>query len=59
MIHLTIKQQNEENYNFLKEIYFDLITHFIKRKDTKSVDQLKQGWKEVEETWAVDNSPIA
>jgi hypothetical protein len=51
MKHLTTQQQNRENLNFLKEKYFDLILHFLKRKDLKSVDQLQQSWKEVEALW--------
>ena len=37
---------------FLKKLYFDLITHFLKRKDTKSVDQLVHGWQEVDTEFA-------
>ena len=54
MNHPTIKQRNKENFNFLKELYFDLIVHFLKRKDLKSVEDMQQGWREIEELYKND-----
>jgi hypothetical protein len=43
-----IKIEDSDEYLFLRELFFDLIIFFLKRKDKKSVDQLQQGWKETE-----------
>ena len=48
----TREEQNRENYLFLKEKYLDLILHFTKLKDTKSVEFLQKSWKEIEAQYA-------
>ena len=45
--HPTIAQRNEENFKFLKDKYWELILHFIKKGDTKSVAELQKGWEEI------------
>ena len=43
---------NKENFQFLKTLYWDMIVHFLKKGDKKTVDQLQQSWKEVETEFA-------
>lgn len=49
--HPTPAEMNEENFTLLKGLYWDLILHFTKRIDNKSVEELKGGWKEIEEQY--------
>lgn len=52
MEHPTRKQMNDENFTFLKDLYFDLIICLLKKKDTKSVEFLQNSWKEIEIQYA-------
>lgn len=47
----TREELNKENYAFTKDLYFDLIVDSLKKKDKKSVDQLKHDWQEIEELY--------
>jgi hypothetical protein len=44
----TLEERNEENYIFLKNLYWDLILHFIKKGNQKNVEFFQNSWKEVE-----------
>ena len=46
-----IAKVNRESYLFLKEKYLDLILHFTKHKDDKSVEFLKNSWQEIEKQY--------
>jgi len=48
---LTREQQNEENYQFLKEKYWELIFHFTKKGDDKTVKQLQNSWVGIEKQY--------
>lgn len=46
--HPTVSERNGANYDFLKKTYWDLVVHFLKVGDEKTVNQLQQSFKEVE-----------
>ena len=50
----TIEQQNSENFEFLKDKYWELIVDCIKKGDTKNADFLKASWKEIEEQYKIN-----
>lgn len=51
MDKLQIELWHKENQAIVKQLYFDLIIHFLKRKDYKTADQLKAGWEVIHRVW--------
>jgi hemerythrin len=41
------EENNEENYQFLKNLYWDLILFHLKKLDLKTAEMLEKGWLEV------------
>ena len=52
MIHPTQAERRKENFDFVKNAYWDLILFFLKRPQTdhtkKCIEDLQNGWKEWE-----------